>query len=145
MSGPVCVDASLFLSIALDDPHRSAASRLWEDWLSVGKQLVAPPLFHAEITSVIRLRSHRGELSLPAAHEILSAGLNSPVEIWQDSRALQPRALDLAARFGQPRAYDAQYLAVAELLGGELWTLDRRLANAVAGQLPWVHYVGEAA
>ena len=145
MSGPVCVDASLFLSIVFDDPHQATASRLWEDWLSAGTQLVAPPLFYAEITSVIRLSNHRGELSLLAAHEILSAGLSSPVEVWHDSRALQPRALDLAARFEQPRAYDAQYLAVAELLGCELWTADRRLANSVATHLPWVHYVGKAA
>ena len=134
MSGPVCVDASLFLSIVLDDPHQATASRLWEDWLSAGTQLVAPPLFYAEITSVIRLSNHRGEFSSLAAHEILSAGLSSPVEIWQDSRALQPRAFDLA-----------QYLAVAELLGGELWTVDRRLVNSVSSHLPWVHYVGEAA
>ena len=145
MSGPVCVDASLFLSIVLDDPHQATASRLWEGWLSAGTQLVAPPLFYAEITSVIRLSNHRGDLSPLAAHEILSAGLSSPIEIWPDSRALQPRALDLAARFGHPRAYDAQYLAVAELLGCELWTVDRRLVNSVSSHLPWVHYVGEAA
>jgi len=117
VSGPVCVDASLFLSIVFEDSHQATASRLWEEWLSAGRRLVAPPLFYAEITSVIRLSNHRGDLSPLAAQEILSAGLGSPVEIWQDSRALQPRAFDLAARFGQPRAYDAQYLAVAEILG----------------------------
>ena len=145
MSGPVCVDASLFLSIVFDDPHQATASRLWEGWLSTGTQLVAPPLFYAEITSVIRLSNHRGDLSPLAAHEILSAGLSSPVEIWQDSRTLQPRAFELAVRFNQPRAYDAQYLAVAELLGGELWTVDRRLVNSVSPHLPWVHHVGEVA
>ncbi len=145
MSGPVCVDASLFLSIVFDDPHQATAARLWEGWLSTGTQLVAPPLFYAEITSVIRLSNHRGDLSPLAAHEILSAGLSSPVEIWQDSRTLQPRAFELAVRFNQPRAYDAQYLALAELLGGELWTVDRRLVNSVSSHLPWVHHVGEAA
>ncbi len=91
MSGPVCVDASLFLSIVFEDPHQATASRLWEEWLSAGTQLVAPPLFYAEITSVIRLSNHRGDLSPSAAHEALAAGLSSPVEIWQDSRALRPR------------------------------------------------------
>lgn len=145
MSGTVCVDASLFLSIVFDDPQRANASRLWGDWLAAGTPLVAPPLFHAEITSVIRLRSYRGELPPATAHELLSAGLDSPVEIWSDSAALQPRALDLAALFNQPKAYDAQYLAVADILGCELWTADRRLAESVASRLPWVRYVGAAA
>jgi len=68
-----------------------------------------------------------------------------PITIVYDNALLQPRALSIATRFKRPKAYDAQYLAVADLLGCELWTADRRLASAVAGELPWVRYVGDAA
>jgi len=38
--------------------------------------------------------------------------------------------LDLAARFSLPAIYDAHYLALAERLGSEFWTADRRLGQA---------------
>jgi hypothetical protein len=38
-----------------------------------------------------------------------------------------------------PAAYDAHYLALAERVGAEFWTTDRRLANKVREALPWVH------
>jgi predicted nucleic acid-binding protein len=49
--------------------------------------------------------------------------------------------LDLADRFALPAAYDAHYLALADWLGGEFWTADRRLAKAVGEALPWVRLV----
>jgi Predicted nucleic acid-binding protein, contains PIN domain len=51
------------------------------------------------------------------------------------------RALLLAGQFKLPSAYDAHYLAVAEVFGAELWTADQRLFRAVSGPLPWVHIV----
>ncbi len=55
---------------------------------------------------------------------------------------LHRRALRWAARLGQRAAYDAQYLALAERLGAEFYTADRRLANlAGAAGLPWVRFL----
>jgi len=51
------------------------------------------------------------------------------------------RALELAAKFSLPAACDAHYLALAELLEGEFWTADGRLARTVRSSLPWVHLV----
>jgi predicted nucleic acid-binding protein len=50
-------------------------------------------------------------------------------------------ALDLAARFSLPASDDACYLALAERLGGEFWTADRRLVQAVQMELGWVRLV----
>lgn len=49
-------------------------------------------------------------------------------------------ALVWSRRLRRGNAYDSAYLALAEALGAELWTADRRLTNA-AGQ-PWIHYLG---
>ena len=49
---------------------------------------------------------------------------------------------ELAHEFNRPRAYDTAYLALAQLLGCELWTADERLYNAVQGKLAWVKWVG---
>jgi predicted nucleic acid-binding protein len=56
---------------------------------------------------------------------------------------LHQRALDLAERFSLPVAYDTHYLALAEQLGAEFWTADRKLVRAVQSALPWVRPVGE--
>jgi predicted nucleic acid-binding protein len=49
--------------------------------------------------------------------------------------------LALAERFSLPAAYDAHYLALADWLGGEFWTADRKLVRAVEDELPWVRVV----
>jgi predicted nucleic acid-binding protein len=56
------------------------------------------------------------------------------------------RALDWSARLGQGKAYDGQYLATAERAGAELWTADRKLANAAtAAGAGWVRSIWEEA
>ncbi len=67
--------------------------------------------------------------------------LEYPVELWMDDDLLR-RGYDLATRFNQPTAYDAQYLAAAERLECEFWTADQRLFNAVGKDLAWVRWLG---
>ena len=55
------------------------------------------------------------------------------------------RGYELATQFNRPTAYDAQYLAVAERLQCEFWTVDERLYNAVKQALPWVKWLGNFA
>jgi predicted nucleic acid-binding protein len=50
------------------------------------------------------------------------------------------QAFDWTLRLRRVAAYDSFYLALAQRLGCELWTFDRRLANAAAA--PWVRYMG---
>jgi predicted nucleic acid-binding protein len=44
-----------------------------------------------------------------------------------------------------PRAYDTAYLALAQLRNCEFWTADKRLFNAVSGELDWVRWLGDYA
>jgi len=55
---------------------------------------------------------------------------------------LHERAWELAKRFNRPQAYDSHYLALAEILGLELWTADKRLYNTVESDLPRVKWLG---
>lgn len=73
-------------------------------------------------------------------HLALQAALALPVRLYGEAD-LHRRALDMAQRLALPAAYDAHYLALAEWLGGSMWTADRRLARAVGDQLPWVNVV----
>ncbi|MGA2404943.1 MAG: type II toxin-antitoxin system VapC family toxin [Syntrophobacteraceae bacterium] len=55
---------------------------------------------------------------------------------------LHRKALLLANSCGLKSAYDAHYLALAQSLGTDFWTADRRLANDVAEMFPWVRFLG---
>ena len=139
MAGKVCVDASLALMLLLPHELTEQTETLWRQWFEDGTELVTPALFFAEVTSVLRESVYFGRI-LPdegesAFNVFLKLGIRSV-----DPADLQSRAWELAKKYNRPRAYDAQYLAVATSLGCELWTGDRRLVNAI--REPWLKWVG---
>lgn len=143
MVGQVCVDANLPLKFLLGDDSSERALNLWIGWVSSRRDIFVPPLFRAEVTSIIRERVFRNELSGDNAALTLRESLDLPVTVWPTIETVQRRALEIAEQFKQAKAYDAQYLALAEHLGCELWTADRRMYNRVKDHLPWVRWVEE--
>ena len=133
------------LEILLGDKHWQRAEDVFLRWSKDSRPVCAPSLLYAEVTSTIRERVYRGTVRAEHAGSLLSEALDWRITIWTDVRSIQATALGFATRFNRPKAYDAQYLAVAAALGCELWTADRRLVNAVAGQLSWVRWIGEGA
>lgn len=142
MAGRVCVDASLALMLLIPHDLTPKAEALWQSWSEEDLQIVAPPLFFAEVTSVLRESVYFGRVPPAEAEhnftDFLDLGVKS-IELPD----LQPRAWALAKQYNRPRAYDAQYLAVASALGCDLWTGDRRLVNALS--VSWLKWVGEYA
>ncbi len=132
----VCVDANLVIRL-IADPNDEAVLRLWEQWDAEGRQLAAPALLYYEVTNALYRYQRMGLMSPTSVRLALQAALSLPFHLHQDA-ALHQRALDLAEQFGLPAAYDAHYLALAERLSAEFWTADRRLAQAVREEMPWV-------
>jgi predicted nucleic acid-binding protein len=71
----------------------------------------------------------------------LSQLLRYPIQPL-DPTGLYERALDVAATHGLPSLYDALHVALAQMLGAELWTADRRLLGALGTAAPWVRDIG---
>ncbi|MBI2305324.1 MAG: type II toxin-antitoxin system VapC family toxin [Chloroflexi bacterium] len=140
MAGQVCVDASLALMLLLPHDLTPQADALWQSWAADDTNTVSPPLFFAEVTSVLRECVYIGRLGAEEGKSAFSAFMNLGIRGIHPAH-LQARAWRLAKEHNRPRAYDAQYLALADLLGCELWTGDRRLVNAL--HLPWVKWVGD--
>ncbi len=72
---------------------------------------------------------------------MLSQLLVYPVDLHEDT-ALLTEAYDLAVRFNRPRAYDTQYMALAERLHCEFWTADERLVNSTQAQFNRIRWLG---
>ena len=134
----ICVDASLAIKLVSPEPGRDQVLVLWEGWLKEGAILVAPYLFCYEVTSVLWRKAVRGIWTHEEARAAVEAALDLGVRLM-DAPGLSLQAFDIAARFRRPAAYDAHYLALAEVLGCNFWTADRKLYNAVQEQLSYVH------
>jgi len=137
-NSPICVDASVVVRLVGSGAYESPVVQLWKEWHEAGRPLVAPTLLYYEVSNALRRYVADGELLPEEAAETLDAALGLDVALHGDGD-LHRRALALAERLSLPAAYDAHYLALAERLGAEFWTADRRLIRAVQSALPWVH------
>ena len=133
----ICLDASFILDVVLITPVSDKLETMLLDWSQAGIEIIAPPIFESETTSVLRNKLFRQVLSEEVASLAFNHVRNMPVSIL-NLPDLQQRAWALAERFNHSRAYDAQYLAVAEHERCEFWTTDKRLYNSVQPSLPWV-------
>ncbi len=137
MSFRVCVDASLVLKLVLAEADSQRAYDLWQSWVEADVEIFAPEHLAFESTSVIRNHVHRGLMSAEVGRQAFDT-LHAQAITLIPSVGLNIRAWELAEQFRRPTAYDAYYLALAEALGCELWTGDRRLVSAVSFALSWV-------
>jgi len=94
--------------------------------------LVAPTLLWSEAPSVLHELAWRRSISSQLAREALSRFLAAPVTVRRPSR-LASEAWRIADRLGWAKTYDAEYVALARLLGCRLLTLDARLRRRVSG------------
>lgn len=143
-SSIVIVDANLALSLVLDHPTSKEIQGLWTDWVKNDVEIAAPNLWVYEVTSAIHKLHMLKQFGESSAEAALDAVLSLDVHLVNVDAGLCQLAFSLATRLNQLATYDGFYLAVAEKLDAELWTLDRRLANA-ALQLGTgkVHLVGK--
>jgi predicted nucleic acid-binding protein len=135
----ICVDANLVTRLVVT-PDNQPVQQLWRQWQLDNRPLAAPTLLRYEVTNALYRYQKQGLLSEESVRIGLKAVLTLPIQLHGEAD-LHTRALALAERFALPAAYDAHYLAVAEQLDAELWTADRRLAQAVGSVLSWVHLV----
>jgi predicted nucleic acid-binding protein len=120
------VDASALSALLFGEPDAAGvAARL------SGSELAAPALLGFEVANVclkkMRVEPHRRDMLL-AAFALFAEMIITIVEV--DHAAV----LETAERLGLT-SYDAAYLFLAQRLGAELVTLDRRLAAAASRAL----------
>lgn len=141
MNSRVCVDANIIVWALVPTSASRKAETLLQTWQETDTVLIAPALLAYEVTSALRRLVYLKEIR-PETGEIAFARF-SRIDIHLLSRAdIFQRAWELAKELNQSRAYDAAYLAVAQLNQCDLWTADERLYNAVQPRIPWVKWLG---
>ena len=140
MSGFVVVDTSLVVKWLIEEDDSDTANALLQYWENEGMTRVAPYLMLFEVANVLHRRVEVGELSVGQSARMMERLLGSRLELLHPT-GLHTRALELASMLGQGAVYDSHYLALAEILGCEYWTADRRFyrgASAVARNVRWI-------
>jgi predicted nucleic acid-binding protein len=137
----VIVDANVILRAFFPDEEQVQAQALIRNHVAGRIRLAAPTLILYEVTNAVVQAMRRQRITDKDGEAILAAfeGLDIELEpvTWQ-------QMLPLAQRFDRS-AYDAAYLALAEMRREPLVTGDLRLYNAVRDHLDTVRWIEDGA
>lgn len=122
MSSRVVCDASALVALLLD----GGADGRWVADTLAGAELAAPSLVPFESANIIRRHELAGLVSRDQAAQAHADLLDLAIEHWP-YEILARRVWELRHNLS---TYDASYVALAELTGATLVTLDRRISRA---------------
>jgi predicted nucleic acid-binding protein len=127
----VVVDSNLLVALVLNDPRAPAVDRQFRSWFEAAETLHAPQLLRNEAANALTRAVVAGLL----AAEQVGAAWTAITQLDVTLHALSDGAdvVATALRLQRSSAYDAAYIALAQSLNAELWTLDGPLSRNASG------------
>jgi predicted nucleic acid-binding protein len=137
----VVLDSGILIATVYPEILTPHAKRLIKQLQEANATLHAPTLMRYELVAVSRKAVYQGRVTDAEGLRARDTLLSYPVTLHFDD-ALLKRGYELATEYNRPTAYDAQYLALAERLSCDFWTVDERMFNAVQSKFPRVYWLG---
>jgi predicted nucleic acid-binding protein len=128
----VVIDSSALVALLAD----AGPAGQWVESVTGSAELFAPHLLSFEVSNILRRHALAGILDASAA-TLAHADLVALPVVLYPYEAVAERVRQLRSNI---TAYDAAYVALAELLAAPLVTLDERLARAPGTRCPIVAY-----
>ncbi|MGK7955452.1 MAG: type II toxin-antitoxin system VapC family toxin [Crocosphaera sp.] len=128
----VVLDANFIIAAITPNPFREAAEKLLKTWENEATDLHAPELARYEIANALTRSVSAGIFLQESLEELCNEIAFLPI-IYHPLTTEKARVVEIALSLSRRSAYDAAYLALADNLKAELWTLDGPLSrNAMA-------------
>jgi predicted nucleic acid-binding protein len=122
LSGRIVCDSSALVAVLVD----AGPAGRWATAAITGTDLIAPHLAVFEAANVLRRHEVAGLIGSDQAAQAHADLLDLPIELWPYD-LLASRTRELRRNLS---TYDASYVALAELTGATLITLDVRITRA---------------
>ncbi|HFC08269.1 MAG TPA: PIN domain-containing protein [Chloroflexi bacterium] len=125
----VVIDANIVVYAVWEGERTAAADALLNRLEVEEKILHVPALWRAEVVSVLHAIGALHGADREHVKAAVQAALGMGIKVVPLDDALCFAALEWADALRQTKAYDAFYLALADRLGCDFWTGDKRLYN----------------
>lgn len=119
-----CLDASGVLAWLLKESAGPSFEAFLARLRNEVDQLVSAEVLRAECTSAIRFAVRRDRVDVNEGRALVADLLRMPIALARGDDQFM-RAYDLAIQFDLRKAYDMQYVAVAQMNRAELVTCDK--------------------
>lgn len=137
----IILDSSVYISSVFLEAFTPQAQKLLKQLSTDQIMLHAPILLRYEIIAVSRKAVYQNRATPEEALKARDKMLGYPIKLHFDDELLK-RAYELATKYNRPTAYDAQYLALAERLSCDFWTVDERMYNAIHADFKTIQWLG---
>lgn len=122
MSAAAVCDASAVVAALVD----GGPDGTWAAGRLAGRRLLAPHLMPFEVANILRRQELSGAVTADVAAQAHADLLDLGVQLWP----YETLAVGVRVLRANLTAYDAAYVALAELVDAPLVTLDARIARA---------------
>jgi predicted nucleic acid-binding protein len=131
----VVLDSNVAVALALDTERAPAIEERLRSWEEAREAIHAPSLFRFEVANALTRNIAADKID--AADAKVAWQRIVAIEISLHGLTDGPAVIAVASELKRESAYDAAYIALAQELDAELWTLDGPLfRNAASTDLP---------
>ncbi len=127
----VVLDSNVAVALALDAERAPAIEKRLRAWEEAQEALHAPSLFRFEVANALTRNIAAGKID--SADAKVAWQRIVAIEISLHGLTDGPAVIAVARKLKRESAYDAAYIALAQELDAELWTLDGPLFRNAAG------------